>query len=426
VKRNTYYDGEGDLIQKKRAGIMKKRNSIKTILTVVFLAVVVSIMFVPTNIGKTASLLDYPAFISQLQVTGKFTGSITSDNPFYHTIAPSPSPCILEISKSPIRLPLFFTYGWRPISTDLFLARTGTLGLLVIKDNKIVFERYYNGSNNKTKFISWSVAKSITSALVGIAISQGYISSVDDLASDYAPELLNTAYRNVSIKDLLQMSSGVSFDENYSSLDSDILTLFLSLGGSFEEYIMSMTETSHPAGTYRQYKSSDTQVLAMVLNRATGQSLSSYMETNLWNPIGAESSAVWLTDRDGVEAAFCGIGATLRDYAKFGLLYLRGGIWRNRQILPTQWVSASIDTSAPQLKPGVNPLSDDIWGYGYQWWIPDNKGDYMAVGVLNQFIYINPAKNIVIVKNSVNPTYLINEEEDEHLAFFRELTRRIY
>jgi len=405
---------------------MKKRNSMKTILTVVFLAVVASSMFVPTNIGNTASLLDYPAFIRQLQVTGKFTGSITSANPFYHTIAPSPSPYKLAISKSPKRLPLFFTYGSRPMITDLFLTRTGTLGLLVIKDNKIVFERYYNGSNNKTKFISWSVAKSITSALVGIAISQGYISSVDDLASDYAPELLNTAYRNVSIKDLLQMSSGVSFEEYYTSLDADIVTLFLSLGGSFEKYILSMTETSHPVGTYRQYKSSDTQVLAMVLNRATGQSLSSYMETNLWNPIGAESSAIWLTDRHGVEAAFCGVGATLRDYAKFGLLYLHGGLLRNRQILPTQWVSASIDTSAPQLNPGVNPQSDDTWGYGYQWWIPDNKGDYMAVGVLNQFIYINPAKNIVIVKNSVNPVYVIKEEEEEHLAFFREITRRIY
>ncbi len=341
----------------------------------------------------------------------------------HHTIASSPSPHYLKVADSPIELPQNFKYMGIPVQTEMFLNLSGTGGLLVVKDNEIVFEKYYLGNDDQTEFTSWSVAKSFTSALIGIAISQGHISNVDDLASEYVPELLGTAYRDVSIKDLLQMSSGVAFEEEYSDLNSDVYGLLLALGKSLDAYIGSMTDKSHSPGTFNDYKGSDTQILGMVLSRATGQSLASYLETNLWKPLGAESDAHWSTDRYDVEATFCCIGAVLRDYAKFGLLYLNGGKWDSQQLLPSEWISASIDISEPHLQPGDNPQSSDTWGYGYQWWVPDESGDYMAIGVFNQFIYVNPEKNMVIVKNSANPLYLFWEAEDEHLSLFREISR---
>lgn len=343
----------------------------------------------------------------------------------HQTISASPSPHHLRQADTPIKLPRSFRYNYFPIYTKNFLERTGTGGLLVIKDNEIVFEKYYLGTDAQTKFLSWSVAKSITSALFGMAVSQGHISDVDDLASEYVPELIGSVFEDVSIKDLLQMSSGVAFEEEYTNLNSDAARQFLALNKSLDEFSKTITVKEHPPGTFNRYKSIDTQILGRVLSKATGQSVSSYTETNLWKPLGAAGSAFWLTDRYDVEATWCGFGATLRDYAKFGLLYLNEGWWEDAQLLPAEWISASINTSEPHLRPGDNPQSDDTWGYGYQWWVPDESGDYMAIGVFNQFIYINPNKNIVIVKNSANPQYLLREAEDEHLALFREISNRL-
>lgn len=339
-----------------------------------------------------------------------------------HTIEAPASPDPLEPSETPIELPQFFVHNCIPINLDWFLAASGTGGLLVVQDGQIVFERYSLGTDSETRFTSWSVAKSFTSALTGLAIQDGYVGSVHDLASDYVPELLETAFHDVSIKDLLQMSSGVHFVEDYLSPDDDSLKLLLSLFGSLDAYVATMQTKDHPTGTYNDYRSIDTQVLAMVLKRATGQSLSSYLEDKLWKPLGAERDAVWLVDADGMEAAFCCMGVVLRDYARLGLLFLRGGTWRNQQILPSAWVEASIDTSEPHLRPGPNPQSSDTWGYGYQWWVPDEQGDYLAIGVFNQFIYINPLKDLVIVKTSANPTYFLDYAEEAHLSLFRAIS----
>jgi CubicO group peptidase (beta-lactamase class C family) len=268
------------------------------------------------------------------------------------------------------------------------------------------------------------VAKSLTSALVGIAVEQGFISSVDDLVSSYVPELMNTAYHDVTIRNVLQMSSGVDFEESGADPNSDAFQLLSANLDSNDEYIYSLKDKRDPAGTHNYYASSDTQVLGMVLSRATGQSVSQFMATNLWQPMGAEKSATWVTDPHGVEATYCCVNATLRDYAKFGLMYLNNGKLRGYQIVPADWVADSLDTSSPQLTPGDNPLSNDSWGYGYQWWIPDNKPDYMAIGIFNQFIYVDPARNIVIVKNSANPEYLFDDMEEDHLYFFRKIASK--
>ena len=345
----------------------------------------------------------------------------------HQTIPASTDPYQLPKARYQKYLPLSFkNYNGLPVSSDWFLQRTGTGGLLVIQNGQIVHESYYLGSHRYTRLTSWSVAKSLTSALVGIAVDQGFISSVDDLVSSYVPELMNTAYHDVTIRNALQMSSGVDFEESGANPNSDAFQLLSANLSSNDEYIYSLKDKRDPAGTHNYYASSDTQVLGMVLSRATGQSVSKFMATNLWQPMGAESAATWVTDPHGVEATYCCVNATLRDYAKFGLMYLNNGKLRGNQIVPANWVADSLDTSAPQLVPGDNPLSNDSWGYGYQWWIPDNKPDYMAIGIFNQFIYVDPARNIVIVKNSANPEYILNDMEADHLYFFRKIASKFH
>jgi CubicO group peptidase (beta-lactamase class C family) len=182
----------------------------------------------------------------------------------------------------------------------------------------------------------------------------------------------------------------------------------------------------HAPGTYLRYNSMDTQVLGMVLRHATGMSLAAYLSTRLWQPVGMQDDAYYLTDRHGVEFAAGGRNATLRDYARLGLLYAHSGNWRGVQIVPAEWVRASITPDAPQLMPGRRVSSTEIWGYGYHWWIPDLEGDYVAVGIFNQFIYVNPRERLVIVKSSANHTYGTGHGYDEtkdreggHLALFK-------
>lgn len=351
-----------------------------------------------------------------------FIFSELPDKYFHNDISASTDPYRIPEASWQKTLPATFNHDGWPRSTWHFLERTGTGGLIVIENGEVVYEDYSLGTHENTRYTSWSVSKSFVSALVGMAIEQGYIASVDDLVSSYVPELLHTAYADVTIRNALQMSSGIDFDESGADLNSDAFQLLLSALASNDEFIYTLKDKRNPPGTYNYYASSDTQVLGMVLSRATGQSVSEFMETNLWQPMGAESDATWITDTKGVESAFCCLNATLRDYAKFGMLYLNNGQWRGHQLVPEQWVEDSLDTSEPQLMPGDNPLSNDSWGYGYQWWIPDNtQPDYLAIGIFNQFIYVHPDKNMVIIKMSANPEYMINYLEVEHLSLFRKI-----
>ena len=345
------------------------------------------------------------------------------DKYLHNDIAPSTDPYHIPKASWQKELPLTFNVNGWPVSTWDFMNRTGTGGMIVIENGEIVFEKYFQGTYKHTRYTSWSVAKSFTSALVGIAVEQGYINSVDDLVSSYVPELLHTAYGDVTIKNALQMSSGVDFDESGANPNSDAFQLLTATLDSNDEYIYTLQDKRNPAGTYNYYASSDTQVLGMVLSRATGQSVSQFMATNLWQPLGAESPATWVTDKYGVESFYCCMNATARDYAKFGMLYLNKGKWRGHQLVPEQWIEDSLSASEPQLVPGDNPQSNDTWGYGYQWWLPDTRKDYMAIGIFNQFIYVHPGKNIVIVKFGANPEYVLNDMEEDHLHFFRKIAR---
>jgi len=279
------------------------------------------------------------------------------------------------------------------------------------------------------KWLSMSVSKSFISTGIGIAVDEGLI-DIQKPITDYVPSLLGSAYDQVRIKDVLQMSSGAAWNEDYSDPQSDIMRLgmIMSIGGSLDDFVSTLTRERQP-GTYNHYNSADTQSLAMLLARATGESVTDYLTEKVWHPLGMESDAYWLVDDKNVEMAFGGLNATARDYAKLGELYRLNGAWQGNQIVSAGWVAAATRPDAPHLLPGLNkefPL-----GYGYQWWVPETtEGEYSAIGVYNQFIYVNPARSLVIVKLSAFSDYALNMDESsyremETIAFFREIGRRL-
>ena len=345
------------------------------------------------------------------------------------TLSPSSDP-INFISNKSMPLPINFNFNGEEVETQSFLERTDTSALLVLKDGKIQFEEYWLTGGENVQWLSMSVAKSFISTLVGIAIRDGHIKNIEEAISDYVPELKNSPYNNVRIKDVLQMSSGASWDENYSDPDSDInrWSKIFALGGSFDEFIQTLTHDFKP-GTKNHYNSMDTQALGMLVTRATGQSITSYMTEMLWHPIGAVNEGYWLLDSESMEMAFAGFNATARDYAKLGELYRLGGKLNDKQIVPQSWVKDSITPDGPHLLPGDNPLSDYPLGYGYQWWVPEgNEGEFMAIGVYNQLIYVAPESNMVIVKLSANSAYGTSEDTDmaselESIEFLRAIAK---
>ncbi|MEG4494003.1 serine hydrolase [Microcoleus sp. D3_18_C4] len=306
------------------------------------------------------------------------------------------------------------------------LKKTETTGILVVKDGTIVYEKYFQGNSALYKNTSWSMAKSFTSALVGIAIADGYIDSINDSITKYIPELAESGYRNVPIKHILQMSSGVKFSENYDDESSDINNLLPQLFLYMQpiKKVVLNFPSDYPSGKRFNYISLDTQVLGLLIERVTGQSISSYFQTKLWQPLGAESDALWLTDNHHTELTFCCLNATLRDYAKFGLLYLHEGYFNGKQIIPQAWVKKSVAPDSPYLQVGSTAEEYGKWGYQYQWWIPtDSNGDYSAVGVWGQYIYINPKENLVIVKTSSDLTK--PKDDDEVMALFRAIAKEL-
>jgi CubicO group peptidase (beta-lactamase class C family) len=320
-------------------------------------------------------------------------------------------------------LPDTYVYEGEVKSTAKFIDETWTTGLIVLKGDTVAFEEYYLGNDRGSKAISWSVAKSFVSALVGIAVDEGYIKDIKDPVTRYVPSLKGTGYDGVPIKDVLEMSSGIRFNEDYADFHSDINRMgrVIALSGSLDSFVASLKNERKP-GTYNHYVSMNTQVLGMVLREATGRDISSYLEEKIWKKIGMESDAYWLIDGAGMELAFGGLNVVLRDYARFGLLYLNGGKMMGQQIVPEDWVSASVNPTAPYLLPGKRDSSDWVLGYGYQWWIPENpQGDFLAIGIYNQFIYVSPKYNVVIAKTSAYADYDVDGEakELESIAFFR-------
>jgi len=397
---------------------------LKKYLSIAVFIVVLAVTFIWIN---------YADRIQRLQVVGSlFTGAEQIENfNSMHEMFPvnvlPPAEQVLEFESGvAVQLPTSFMYLGAEVQTSEFITRTDSGALLVLKDGKVTFEQYWQTGGRDQTWLSMSVAKSFISALIGIAVDQGLIGDITEPVTDYVPELAGSAYDNVRIKDILQMSSGASWNEDYGDPESDINRFgrVFALGGSMNEFAATLVPDL-PPGTYNRYNSTDTQVLGMLLTKVTGRSVNDYMIEMLWHPMGAENVGYWLTDAEGMEMAFGGLNITARDYAKLGEMYRMGGALNGLQIVPADWVQASITPDAPHLMPGDNPQSDWPIGYGQQWWIPEGDvGEFMAIGVYNQFIYVAPESNTVIVKLSANSAYGTPDDPDassefESLELFR-------
>ena len=318
--------------------------------------------------------------------------------------------------------PLPESYAFEGEMRDLeaFLDRTVTTGLVVVQDGAIRHESYRPGADETSPFTTWSVAKSVLSALTGIALEEGHIASLRDPVETHVPALAGTAYGTVPIEDLLTMSSGIGFDEDYANPLSDINMLFIramAMARPIEETMAGLLAVRGP-GEFNDYISSDSLVLGLVLEGATGMPVADYLASRLWGPMGAEADATWSTDRTGREIALCCLNARLRDWARFGRLYLEGGARDGVPVVPADWVAVSVAPEAAHLQPGDNPASFWTFGYGYKWWIPEEpEGDFTAIGVWGQYVYVHPGHGVVIAKASVDPEF--DDNDHESVAAFR-------
>ncbi|MBP6364438.1 MAG: serine hydrolase [Novosphingobium sp.] len=392
--------------------------------------------------GLLALAPTVPAAAQRTETRAEFVGTLFSPNEQYENfnrinelfptdrVAPSKKAQPWRKGR-PIALPAHIEAQGETLDTAQFLRETDTAALLVLKDGKIRFEQYWLTGGRNVRWLSMSVAKSFVSAMIGIAVAEGRIASISDPVTKYLPELVGSGYDGVSIKDILQMSSGVRWTEDYSDPKSDVFGLahVMASGSSFAAFPATLSR-EHAPGTFNRYNSTDTLVLGMLLERATGTRLAKYMHDRLWEPLGATDEAYWLTDDHGMAMAFGGLNATARDFARIGELYRKGGRWGGRQIVPAGWVKASLTSDSSHLMPGVRASSDSEMGYGYQWWLPGfgDTQDYAAIGVYNQFIYVNPRERTVIVKLSANSNYgRTNDDRSwrghDHFALFQALAK---
>jgi hypothetical protein len=294
--------------------------------------------------------------------------------------------------------------GGRPVELETFLELNRVAGLLVLKDGQIKLERYRYGNTEHTRWMSMSIAKSVTSTLIGIAIQQGKIASIHDPVVKYVPDLKNTAYQTASVRDVLMMASGVRWSEAYSDPRSDRRRLLeaqiAQQSGGAMAVMKSLPRQAEP-GTLANYNTGETQIAAQVLRNAIGKSLASYLSEQIWSRFGMEADANWWLDSpDGVEIGGSGISATLRDYGRFGMFMLSGGVVDGKSVLPKGW---AYEATTPKILKNGAPLQ-----YGYLWWpAPDAQGQrdaaYAAIGIHGQYLYVNPATRVVIVVWGAQP-----------------------
>ena len=279
-----------------------------------------------------------------------------------------------------------------------YLARNRTTGLLILKGDTILVERYQYDRKPEQRMVSHSMAKTIVAMLAGIALSEGKIQSLDDRSEKYISELKGTPYGQTALRHLLSMSSGVQFAEGYLG-NSGLATLFrLSALGESEggpATVMPFRTRDRAPGERFHYSSAETQVLGLVVRAATGKPLAEYFSEKIWQPMGAEADASWIIDKGGYEVAYIGVNARLRDYARLGMLLGNDGALDGRPIIPASWVREATTPPAAQFQPGQMAPS---FGYGYQTWIlPGNQRQFALRGLRGQAVFVDPTSKLVMV-----------------------------
>jgi CubicO group peptidase (beta-lactamase class C family) len=337
--------------------------------------------------------------------------------------ATTPSPLARAASEPVVR----YEYRGQTFTLDDYLARHPVTGLLIARGDTILIERYQYARHDRHRFTSFSMAKTVTAMLVGVALAEGRMRSVDDPAAAYVPALAGTEYGRTPLRHLLQMSSGVRFVEEYSGRD-DVWRLvadtYRQLGAGGVDAVTPFNVRDAPSGTRFSYASVETQVLGLVLRAVVGRPVADYLHEKIWEPMGAEADATWLIDRAGQEATYCCLNAVLRDYARLGLLLAHDGHWRGQQLIPRTWVEDATQVHPDQahLQPGT---ARPFFGYGYQVWIfPGGRRMFALLGVRGQALFVDPASRLVMVHTAVR-----KQPRDpagaEAVALWRSLVREL-
>ena len=332
--------------------------------------------------------------------------------------AASPS----RLLRAPTEPALRYEYQGETRSLDDYLARNPATGLLIARDDTILVERYQYARTDRHRLTSFSMAKTVTAMLIGIALAENLIRSIDDPAATYLPALAATEYGRTSLRHLLQMSSGVRFLENFSGQD-DAARLFaatvLQQGPGGVAAVKPYNERARWSGAVFSYASVETQVLGLVLRSVVGRPVAEYFRDRIWEPIGAEADATWIIDASGQEATYCCLNAVLRDHARLGLLLAHDGRVGDRQIIPKEWLYAAT-TIAPSDWHLKRVWDRTGFGYGYQTWIfPGERRMFALIGSHGQAIYVDPASRLIMVHTAVRER--ADDPNEETMVLWRRL-----
>jgi len=316
---------------------------------------------------------------------------------------------------------IYYSFGGERLTIADYLSRQPTTGLLLARDDTVLYEHYQYARSDRDRFLSQSMAKTITSMLIGIAAADGLIKSIDDDAATYVTALAGTEYGKTPIRALLHMSSGVDFKETYDGQD-DIARLARDLfGRPGKAPVVSLAQFNTrvaPPDTQWHYASSETEVLGLILRAVTGKPVADYLSEKIWQRIGTEADASWAIDGTGQEVTFCCFNAVLRDYARFGRLLAHDGVWNGREVIPRQWLidATTVRSSDAHLAPGA---ATKYYGYGYQiWLLPGTERRFVLLGVRGQMIFVDPATKLVMVHTAVRPKAVDRTASAETIALW--------
>ena len=320
-----------------------------------------------------------------------------------------------SVTASPTPLPLPAGKTLEIPGIDEYLRQQNTAGLVILQNGRVRFERYGLGFDAAGRWTSFSVAKSFTSTLVGAAIQDGHIKSLEDKVSAYLPGLRGSAYDDVTVRQLLTMSSGVRWNEDYEDPEADVAQFNNATPEAGMDATVSYLRKlprAHPPGELWNYNTGETNLIGVLVSAATGKPLAQYLQEKIWHPAGMESQATWLLGRTGNEIAGCCLQASTRDFARFGLFVLANGASSGQQVVPPDWFA--------QATRKQKDIGDPGRGYGFQWWTYDD-GSVAAQGIFGQGIYIDPQRRLVIASNSNWTRASLGPESKAREAFYAQV-----
>ena len=352
--------------------------------------------------AKLGTSIGYPTCNAFPYADSCKVGSFSNPSGFQHSVV-KPSKRMVPIEKSD-KTPLSKLGGSFGIDIDKYLSKQRATGLMIIHDGKIIVEKYQYSRNSESPFRSFSMAKTITSLLVGIAIEKGHIESINDRAEKYLPEIQGTVYGEATIKNLLRMSVGTNFKEDYSFGKSDLKTFYENMYfKNLKSNAIEFNKRTFDQGKKFQYSTSDTVVLSRVLVSATKKTITELTQDWLWDPIGAENKAYWiLLKSDNLEDGGGGFFATLKDYGKIGILLANDGFMNGVQIVPKQYLLDATDSNLQPSGFKKNQAAYNYYGYGYQvWLLPLKERSFALQGIYGQNIFVQPSSKVVMVQTSV-------------------------